>query len=226
MELVLLAILVLVVVAILAMVNGSRRTFRMDNEVVPGVATSAPPEWAGAHTVEARMHRGLRDTIRALHRVPGVQDQLGEVRRALEEEALAIDAQLVAVAALPERVRSAPLARVGAAAQAMELAVAELASQRPSSADAVADVLDDAIERQRMLEEARAELDLLDGTSIPLPQAPRRVEVIHPGDPRRADTAASTAADAPAPAEADLPSVAGREDEAGSGGQQPTPAGG
>lgn len=44
----------------------------------------------------------------------------------LEQNALAVDERLVAVAALPESLRSEPLATVGAAVDAVEAAVASL----------------------------------------------------------------------------------------------------
>ncbi len=40
------------------------------NEVVPGVPTSAPKAWAGAHTPEARLHRRLRDAVMASRPTP------------------------------------------------------------------------------------------------------------------------------------------------------------
>lgn len=160
-----LGLVVAVVVAVVAYAGVTRARFRRDNQVVPGVETAAPPSWAGDHRPEARLHRDLRDTIRALHRIPGIRDQWDQARRALEQEALAIDEHLVAVAALPERVRTEPFQRVEVAVRALETAVAELASRKPETA--AADAVDDALERQRLLEEARAELDRLDVTASP-----------------------------------------------------------
>ena len=49
-----------------------------------------------------------------------------DARVSLEQHALAVDERLVAVAALPERVRDEPLAGVSAAVDAVEAAVASL----------------------------------------------------------------------------------------------------
>jgi hypothetical protein len=49
-----------------------------------------------------------------------------DARVSLEQQALAVDERLIAVAALPERVRAEPLASVTAAVDAVEAAVAAL----------------------------------------------------------------------------------------------------
>ena len=124
----------LIVVAVVAVVAvglvwalSGRARYRRDNEVVPGVATKAPGSWAGAHSPEAKLHRRLRDAVRGLH-ASALPDDVGllEVRATLEQQALAVDERLVAVAALPQPVRAAPLAQVEAAVRAIEQASADL----------------------------------------------------------------------------------------------------
>ena len=125
-------VLVLLVVAALVagtvVVRSGKRNYAKANEVVPGTATRAPAEWAGAHTPEARLHRRLRDAVEALRANPAMEDAwMLDARVSLEQHALAVDGRLIAVAALPERVRDEPLAGVAAAVDAVEVAVASLA---------------------------------------------------------------------------------------------------
>ena len=116
------------VVAAAVVVRTNKRKFAEANVVVPGTTTKAPAEWAGAHTPEARMHRRLRDAMAALRANPAVEDALMlDARVSLEQQALAVDQRLIAVAALPKRVRAEPLASVASAVDAVEAAVAALA---------------------------------------------------------------------------------------------------
>ena len=118
-----------VVAATLVVRSGTRR-YAEANEVVPGTPTRAPAEWAGAHTPEARLHRRLRDAVAALRADPAMEDAwMLEARVSLEQHALAVDERLVAVAALPERVRAEPLAAVAAAVDAVEEAVASVVAR-------------------------------------------------------------------------------------------------
>lgn len=111
-----------------------KRDYARSNQVVPGRATSAPPEWAGAHTPEARLHRRLIDAVAALRAHPLLEEGTGrlEARVTLEEEALAIDERLVAVAALPERVRAEPLAQIERQVDEIERAAATIAGGDPA----------------------------------------------------------------------------------------------
>ena len=128
--LVVLALMVVsAVVAATWVVRTNRRQFAKANQVVPGTATRAPAEWAGAHSPEARLHRRLRDAVGALRANPAMEDAwMLEARVSLEQHALAVDERLVAVAALPERVRAEPLATVAAAVDAVEAAVVSFAA--------------------------------------------------------------------------------------------------
>jgi hypothetical protein len=150
---VLLVLAAVAAVGVAALAGGVGRTQRRDNEVVPGVATQAPRSWAGAHTPEARLHRRLRDVVRAL-RTPGA-DPHADLRARLEQQAVAIDEQLVTVAAMPERLRADPLAEAEAAVNALEDAAAALLQETDSHAPPV----DAVTERLRLLAEAREELD-------------------------------------------------------------------
>ncbi len=146
---VLVVLVVLVVSAVVAatvVVRTNKRKFAEANEVVPGTATRAPAEWAGAHTPEARLHRRLRDAVEALRANPAMEDAfMMDARVSLEQQAVAVDQRLIAVAALPERVRSEPLASVSAAVDALETAVAAVVTvpgERSGVDRAMAEVAD------------------------------------------------------------------------------------
>lgn len=150
----LLVVLGVVILGIAVLATRIARNHREANQVVAGIATSAPAAWAGGHTSEARLHRRLRDVARAQRAaLPGVNDLGGS----LEREALALDERLIAVAALPESVRAEPLAEVAAAVDAIEQAAAALASAGAPALPGSTGV-DDIAERLRLLAEARAEL--------------------------------------------------------------------
>lgn len=151
----------LVVIAVVAVAARSRSSYRAANQVVPGVKTSAPAAWAGAHTPEARLHRRLRDAVTALRAAApdGGDATTAPFRTSVEREALALDERLVAVAALPERVRTEPLAEIAAAVDALEEAAAVLATSMAGGDDPLQRDVADVTERLRLLSEARAELD-------------------------------------------------------------------
>lgn len=159
-----LAVAILVVLVALAVIGAvvvarsNRTSFAKSNEVVPGVPSRAPASWAGDHTPEARLHRRLRDAVAAL---PPRDDLTRfEARASLEQHALSVDDQLVAVAALPERVRGEQLALVVAAVDALEAGVVALTASNqgqlePARIDAA---LAQVSERVTLLAEARNEL--------------------------------------------------------------------
>lgn len=148
-----------------------KRRYAESNEVVPGRATSAPPEWAGAHTPEARLHRRLIDAVAALRAHPLLDEGSGrlEARVSLEEEIVAVDEQLVAVAALPEPVRADPLARLQEQVAAIERAVAAIAGAGAGVGETGAAAAPAALEQQAAdltdqlddLARTRAELDAM-----------------------------------------------------------------
>ena len=130
-------VVIAAVVAATAVVRSQKRQYAKANEVVPGTATRAPAEWAGAHTPEARLHRRLRDAVAAVRAGSGMEDAWAlDARVALEQHALAVDERLIAVAGLPERVRAEPLAGVSAAVDAVEAAVASLVAGPEAQAGA------------------------------------------------------------------------------------------
>lgn len=144
----------------IALARGSKRSFDAQNVIVEGVDTGAPAEWAGAHTPEARLHRRIRDAVRALQANAALSGGLAEARVRLEAEAVEIDRRLVAAAALPESVRAEPLAKVEAAVVALEQAAADAAlGAQLTEEDVIGDTADAITERLTAVAEARAALD-------------------------------------------------------------------
>lgn len=138
---VLLLLVLSAVAAAATVVRTNKRRFAQANVVVPGTATTAPAAWAGAHTPEARLHRRLRDAVAAVRANPAMEDAfMVDARVSIEQQALAVDERLIAVAALPERVRAEPLAGVAAAVDALEAAVASMAGGRGALEGAMAEV--------------------------------------------------------------------------------------
>ena len=130
------------------------------NEIVPGVPTNAPKQWAGAHSPEARMHRRLRDAVAALRSNSSLDaPDMAPVRADLEAQALAVDERLIAAAALSKGQREEPLRQIEEAVQSIESAVASVVGRRGPSMDSIEQGLDDARTRLRHVEEAHAELE-------------------------------------------------------------------
>jgi hypothetical protein len=140
-------------VAATVVVRTQKRKFAEANVVVPGTDTTAPAEWAGAHTPEARLHRRLRDAVAAVRANPAMEDAYRmEARVSLEQQALAVDERLIAVAALPPGVRAEPLASVSAAVDAVEAAVAALVAG-PESGTGLDRAMADVAERVSRLQQ-------------------------------------------------------------------------
>lgn len=135
---VLAAVAVVVVVVGTAASRLQQKKSAAANQVVPGMPTRAPASWATATTPEAALHRRLRNAVEGLRAVPGFND----ARAALAVQAVTVDDALVAAAALPGRVRDQPLADVESAVEAIERAVAALAT---NPADDARDDLDRAL---------------------------------------------------------------------------------
>lgn len=167
-----------VVVAGIAAVRNKAK-FEHDSRLGPGLATSAPTAWAGSHDPEARLHRRLRDAVAALsaNQSFDMNGSLLDLRVELEQQAVALDEQLVATATLPLHVRAEPLARIVAAVESLEHAVAELAR---TSADEAAVRLQVALEdirtRTGLVAQARVALqELADAPGTPAAAGPSAV---------------------------------------------------
>lgn len=143
---ILLVIVVLAVAGAAAVAMSGKRRYAEANQVVPGTAGTAPAEWAGAHTPGAVLHRRLRDAVAALRANPAMEDAwMMDARVSIEQQALAVDNRLIAVAALPQAAQAGRMPAVAEAVAAVESAVAALADAasgdgRPGLDQAMADI--------------------------------------------------------------------------------------
>lgn len=140
----------------------SWRGYRAAGQVVPGVTSRAPRSWAGSHSPEARLHRRLRDVVTALQALPHADATVMGGRAAVERHVLALDERLVAVAALPEAVRSEPMAQLTADVERLEAATAALASQLTQDGAAADEAFRELSEALSYLRDATAEIEALE----------------------------------------------------------------
>jgi hypothetical protein len=149
-----------------ALASKGSRQFAAQNEIIPGVASGAPPEWAGAHSLEATLHRRLGEAVRGLQAQagsPGEDMGLLELRVEIEQQALAVDQRLIATAALPVKARAEALSQVQQAVEAVEVAAGQVASEIASTGiGGDSRSLAELAERVRLVTDARAEIDALD----------------------------------------------------------------
>lgn len=163
------ALLALTVIAVVgfgvALVVRSKREFAEQNQVVPGRASPAPANWAGAHTREAKLHRRLGDAVRGAHDNPRfVELGLAAQMQAIDAEALAIDERLVAAAGLPGSHRDAAIDALEANVVQLEATIADVVTsvtvadskQQLEQAVSAADL------KLQALAEARAEIEMID----------------------------------------------------------------
>ena len=172
------------VAALAAVVVAVARNRTRRNRVVPDVPTAAPAAWAGAHTPLARLHRRLRAAVDAVRAVPDPQGSLIAARVQVERAALAVDDHLVALHGLSERERAGRMAEATAAVASVEEAAAKLADAASASRSTALPAVDAALERARLVAEARAELEADD----PTVSGPRGERATDPGgDAERED---------------------------------------
>lgn len=169
------AFVVLGTVAYLALRNA--QDFSDANQIIPGVPTHAPKEWAGAHSPEARLHRRLRDAMEAVRANAALDDaSMTGVRSSLEAEALAADERLIAAAALPKGHREGPINRIAETVESIEGLVASLVELRGPGLDDAERRIEEVRQRVRLLSEAHDELAALDPASPDLSALRARIE--------------------------------------------------
>jgi hypothetical protein len=167
---VILALVALAVVAaggayVVALARSSRRHVDDYRHVVPGIGPAAPQEWAGAHSPEAKLHRRIRDAVKAAHAQSGAS--AGALAQ-LDQAAVALDQRLIGAAALPDRHRPGAIAEVAPLVDRFEDGVAELAHASPDALSASFDSSMSAIQHELdALAQARAEVERIDGQSPP-----------------------------------------------------------
>jgi len=157
-----LAIVVVVAAGAAVIAARNKASFARSNELIPGVPTNAPAAWAGSHDPEARLHRRLRDALAALRANQAFDDNgaMLDLRVELEQQAQALDQQLISTAALPKNLRAEPLARLTAAVVSIEQAVTDLATSSVAETEArLTRALDDVRARTGLVAQARAALD-------------------------------------------------------------------
>lgn len=148
-----------------ALLGDSRKQVRDYRQVVPGIGPIAPQEWVGGHSPEAKLHRRIRDAVKAAHAQPGV---VHTHLAGLDAAAVALDERLIGAAALPASHRAAAVAQFEPLVAQLEASVASLVTGH------VAGSLGTAFEES--MATVRAELDAL-------AQARDEVERIDRGDP-------------------------------------------
>lgn len=115
-------------IATRAATNRLRTSYDRSNQVVPGIPSPAPTSWLGSHDPEAKLHRRLKTAIESLHAGQNL-DLMGrylDLQVEIEQQALAIDNDLVATSRLPVHLREEPLERLTAAVATIEEAAAEI----------------------------------------------------------------------------------------------------
>ena len=132
-------------------------------ELVPGVSSRVPTGWAGAHSPEARAFRRLGDAVRAGRSAPGLSlGAMSEQRHAMEDEALRLEARLLAAASVPGERRSAAIAEVVELVSQYESMVTDLVLAVGESPVALDGLAAEATVRLEALREARLEVERID----------------------------------------------------------------
>lgn len=197
---VLLVVAGVVVAGVLAL--RGKAAYEASSRLGPNLSSAAPTSWAGSHDPEARLHRRLRDALAALTANQAFDDdgRLLDIRVELEQQAVALDDQLVATAALPLTVRSEPLQRIAGAVASLEQAVADLAGASASeAAGRLTAALDDIRFRTGTVAQARAALDALPAAPSPGIAEPTMPTTSPPTAPPAASPPADDGATPPSP---------------------------
>lgn len=148
------------------LLSDSRKQQREYRHVVPGVGPEAPADWFGGHAPEAKLHRRIREAVKAAHAQPGAPVS---GLAALDNAAVALDSRLIGAAALPPSHRAAAVAELAPLVQRFEDNVAEFA--RGAAPDALGIAFDHSMDTIRAeldaLAAARAEVERMDRHTPP-----------------------------------------------------------
>ncbi len=149
-----------------ALASNSKKEQRRALEVVPGVASSAPKAWAGAHTPEAKLHRRLAAAVAAAHAQMAIGGGAMVSRVAtLDAAAVTLDERLIAAAALPAKHRVDAVTEIEQMVDRFERAIATLATDGAASAElnaAFDQAVSDIEAELAALAAARAEVEHID----------------------------------------------------------------
>lgn len=164
-------------VAAVQLARKSKAEYDAGNVTVPGRSAAVPDSWGGSHDPEAVLHRRLVAAMAAL-RADEQQDFDGgqlDLRVELEQQAIALDQRLVALAPLPAARKAEPLAAAAADVDLIETTVADLATRSAAEARPSLDAATDRLkDRTDLINEAMDDLDQLSAPPEPDPgESPR-----------------------------------------------------
>jgi hypothetical protein len=147
------------------LLRSTRRHLHDYRQVVPGIGPVTRQEWAGAHSPEAKLHRRIRDAVKAAHAQSGAS---ASALAQLDQAAVALDQRLIDAAALPDRHRAGAIAGIAPLVDRFEDGVAGLAHTSPDALSASFDASMAAIQHELdALAQARAEVERIDGHAPP-----------------------------------------------------------
>ncbi len=136
------------------------------NETVPGTASIVPDNWFGSHEPEARLHRRVQAALEGIRASVGDDLTLLETTLAAERQALHLAEQLVACSHLAERLKPPVLAQLDASVSKFEDIAGQVVGRTSGiSIPALSSELDDLGRQLEILEQARAEVEEIDGSS-------------------------------------------------------------
>ena len=114
-----------------ALARRSKAQLAANVEVLPGMPTGAPPEWAGAHTPEAKMHRRLVSLARTLAALPLGDAPSIERKVAVEQRIAELDCRIIQLAVAPDAARREAVAALEQEVAAAEAQVGALTTEPP-----------------------------------------------------------------------------------------------
>lgn len=133
------------------------------NQVVPGITSPAPASWSGSHDPEAKLHRRVRDAVAGLHAIAGHDPAMASTIAKVNEEALAIDQQLVAVSLIADRFKDQAMPNLTKAVEDLEEITAQAVGRSARTSElSVGDQLSDLSDRLEAMRLARAEVEEAD----------------------------------------------------------------
>lgn len=112
-----------------ALARRSKGQLAANAEVLPGMPTGAPREWAGQHTPEAKMHRRLIGLAQTLAGLPLGDAAAIERQVAVQHRIQELDRRLIALAVFPEAARRESVAGMEPEVVSTEAEVTALAAE-------------------------------------------------------------------------------------------------
>ncbi len=177
-------VVLLMVVALLVVLAGVaavalgatlvQRNAKRQLQVAPGVRSQAPANWVGSHSPEAALHRRVVAATARLRQAADQHPLLADSVAAVEADAVALDGELVAAAALDERADPAGKRRLLAQLEDAVVSVETMADRaivvtRPTEEPTLRDALDarsiELDDRLEAIRQARLEVDRLERES-------------------------------------------------------------